>query len=290
MAVTLSTPSAADLPDLVRVLASWQVEARPMQVHPGDIGWAGWRGQAHTASLLRTWHRNEALVAIGFLDGSSLLRLALDPGAVADDALARSLAADLTDPARGVLPAGAVDVEVHRDASLRPTLLQRGWRSGEEWTHLRHDLGDGGETGASSELRVVVVGPELAEQRTAVHRAAFGSEAFTAERWHAVAGGPAYADARCLLGFEGDEPVAAVTVWAAGPGRPGILEPMGVHPDHRGRGFGAAISAAGAAHLRDMGASSATVGTPSANSGAVATYTRAGFRPLARIRDLRRPG
>lgn len=296
MALTLSTPSADDLPGILESIATWQVEGAPMQVHPGDLGWSGWRGQEHTATLLRTWHRDGALVALGFLDGPDLLRLALDPDLIANDPLARSIAADLADPARGVLPAGAADVEVHRDAALRPTLLTQGWRTGEEWTHLRHDLTGLGditdldEANTPSELRVVVAGPELAEQRTAVHRAAFGSEGFTAERWSAVAAGPAYAGARCLLGFHGEVPVAAVTVWSAGPGRPGILEPMGVHPEHRGHGFGAAISAAGAAHLRDLGASSATVGTPSANTGAVATYTGAGFRPFARIRDLRRVG
>jgi ribosomal protein S18 acetylase RimI-like enzyme len=101
-----------------------------------------------------------------------------------------------------------------------------------------------------------------------------------------MAAGSPYADARCLIGYDGaGKAVAAVTVWSAGPGRPGLLEPMGVHREHRGHGYGTAISVAAAAALRELGASSAIVCTPSANAGAVATYESAGFRPLPQRRD-----
>jgi ribosomal protein S18 acetylase RimI-like enzyme len=82
--------------------------------------------------------------------------------------------------------------------------------------------------------------------------------------------------------------VAAVTVWLAGPGKPGLLEPMGVHREHRGRGFGTAIAVAAAAALRELGASSAIVCTPSANAGA--TYKSAGFPERPEIRDRYRDG
>lgn len=72
-----------------------------------------------------------------------------------------------------------------------------------------------------------------------------------------------------------------MTVWSAARGRPGLLEPMGVHEEHRHRGYGRAITLAAAAALRDMGSSSALVCTPSSRTGAVATYRSAGF--------LRRP-
>ena len=77
-------------------------------------------------------------------------------------------------------------------------------------------------------------------------------------------------------------------MWSAGPGRPGLIEPMGVHRDHRGHGYGTAITVAGAAALRDMGSSSATVCTPSANVAGVATYRAAGFRQLPVTPDLTR--
>jgi len=103
-----------------------------------------------------------------------------------------------------------------------------------------------------------------------------------------TAGSP-YADARCLLAYDDqDDAVAAVTVWSAGPGRPGLLEPMGVHRDHRGHGYGRAITVAAAAALRELGSSSAIVNTPSSNVGAVATYASAGFRKLPENRDVYR--
>ncbi|MFD0884376.1 SRPBCC domain-containing protein [Streptosporangium algeriense] len=83
-------------------------------------------------------------------------------------------------------------------------------------------------------------------------------------------------------------PVTALKVGAAGPGKPGLLEPMGAHREHRGRGHGRAITVAAAAALQELGSSSATVLTPSSSTGALATYRSAGFRPSPEIRPLHR--
>ena len=108
-------------------------------------------------------------------------------------------------------------------------------------------------------------------------------------RWHAMSAASPYRRARCLVGYDAnDAAVAVATVWSAGQGRPGLLEPLGVHRDHRGHGHGTAISLAAAAALREMGASSATVCTPSSNVGGVATYTAAGFTALRDVTDFRR--
>jgi len=170
---------------------------------------------------------------------------------------------------------------------LRQLLAEAGWVDDEPWTPLVRDLA---EPVADSGLRIEIVRPEHVAERTAVQRAAFERSTFTDERWHAMASGPAFADARDLLAYDEDGvAVAAATVWSAGPGRPGLLEPVGVHRDHQGRGYGTAITLAAAAALREMGASSATVCTTSANVGAVATYRSGGFRQLPDVADLRRP-
>ena len=86
-----------------------------------------------------------------------------------------------------------------------------------------------------------------------MQRAAFPNSTFSVERWHTMATSSPYQRARCLVAYDSnDAAVAAVTVWSAGQGRPGLLEPLGVHRDHRGHGFGTAISVAAAAALQEL--------------------------------------
>lgn len=126
--------------------------------------------------------------------------------------------------------------------------------------------------------------------RVAVQRAAFRTSRFTVERWRTMAASPAYRNARCLVGYDAEgHAVAATTVWSAGPGRRGLIEPLGAHPAHRGHGHGRAITLAAAAALRDMGASSVGVCTPSTNTGGVAAYVSAGFEKHRDVTDFRRP-
>lgn len=270
----------------MRVLREWQHDGAAVQLHPGDLGWY-WRfGAEATAAAVRTWSRDGRILAVGLLDGADLLRLAIAPRAEHDEELAQQMVADVTRPERGVLPQGRVSIEARCGASFRRLLFDDGWVAGEPWTPLHRDLTEPVE---DCGVRIEVTGPERASVRAAVQRAAFDGSTFTDERWHAMAAGSPYADARCLVAYDDqDTAVAAVTVWSAGPGRPGLLEPMGVHRDHRGHGHGRAITVAAAAALRELGSSSATVCTRSANVGAVATYRSAGFRQLANVPDLRR--
>ena len=287
MAFALQTPTIDELPAAVCALRDWQRDDSPMQLHPGDIGWF-WRfGAEATAAAVRTWNRDGRILAVGLLDGDDLLRMTIAPDARRDEHLAGQLADDIGDPARGVLPAGPVYVEAPQDALLQDVLAQRGWPTDEPWTPLYRDLRDAVE---NSGIRFEVVGPELAEARADIQRASFAKSIFTGERWKVLAAGFAYADARCLLGFDDQGvAVAAITVWSAGEGRPGLIEPMAVHPDHRGHGFGRAITLAGAATLRQLGSSSAIVCTTGSNVGAVATYASAGFEAQAEVHDRMRP-
>jgi ribosomal protein S18 acetylase RimI-like enzyme len=194
--------------------------------------------------------------------------------------------ADLAAEGRGVLPAGKVSVESPDGTRVRELLDGTGWRVGEAWTPLRRDL-----TGAMDEpeLRVDVIEPGQESAFTAVHRSAWGSERFTDESWRAMAAGAPFVEARCLLGYDDQGvAVAGVTVWAAGAGRPGLIEPLGVHAAHRGRGNARAICVAAAAHLRELGSSSALVCTPSSHTSAVATYRSAGFQDLPQRLDRER--
>jgi GNAT superfamily N-acetyltransferase len=278
MAIVLHTPD--DLDQAVGALREWQVDGAPMQLHPGDLGW--YRRFGADTGAVRIWSRDGRVLAVGLLDGPTLLRLTVAPDVRQDPELARRMSEDIVEPARGVLPEGSVSVESPAGLLLKDLLFEAGWTVDEPWTPLRRDLADPVEDPG---VRIEVVGPERVADRVSVQRSAFDRSTFTEEAWLLMAAGVAYADARCLVAYDGDQAVAAVTVWSAGPGRPGLLEPMGVHRDHRGHGYGKAITVAAAAALRDMGSSSALVCTPSSNVGAVATYRSAGFEALPEVRD-----
>jgi ribosomal protein S18 acetylase RimI-like enzyme len=286
MAIVLGKPGVDGLSEAVGVLREWQDDGAPWQLHPGDLGWF-WRfGAEATAAAVRTWSRDGQILAVGLLDGPELLRLTIAPGAQRDEELAQQLVEDMTEPERGVLPEGKVYVEAPMRALVQDLLFENGWNTDEPWTPLRRDL-TGPVRGPGA--RIEVIGPEQAPVWAAVLRASFDGSTFTDERWHAMAAGLPYADARCLVAYDAQgNAVAAVTVWSAGPGKPGLLEPMGVHREHRGHGYGKAITVAAAAALQELGSSSAIVYTPSSNVGAVATYKSAGFQQLPEIRDRRR--
>jgi GNAT superfamily N-acetyltransferase len=286
--IELHTPSVDELRGVVRILREWQDDASPMQLHAGDLGWF-WRfGAEATALATRTWSRGRQVLAVGLLDGPDVLRLTVAPEAQRDEGLARQVVSDVAEPERGVLPPGKVSVETPNGTLVQDALTDAGWNLDEPWTPLRRDLAGPVE---GPDLRIEVIGPEQASAYTAVHRSAFSSARFTDELWHTMAGGLPYADARSLLAYDRQGvAVAGVTVWSAGATRPGLLEPMGVHADHRGCGYGAAICVAGAAELQKLGSSSALVCTPSARTAAVATYKAAGFEPLPERLDRSRGG
>ncbi|MFJ4682720.1 GNAT family N-acetyltransferase [Streptomyces sp. NPDC088789] len=286
MTITMSTLTVDELRSTVRVLAVWQTGDRPAQLHPGDIGWF-WRfGARRTAEAVRTWSRAGEVLAVGLLDGPDVLRLEIAPKAARDGELARQVAEDAAAPERGVLPEGAAYVAAPPGALVRDLLGRHGWEDGDAWTPLRRDLG---EPVPDPGVHIEVVGPEQAPERTAVQRSAFARPTFTDERWHTMAAASPYAAARCLLARDDrGNPVAAVTVWSAGAGRPGLIEPMGVHADHRGHGYGRAIVLGAARALRELGSSSVVVDTPSSLTAAVATYESAGLRRLPEVKDLRR--
>lgn len=280
MSTVVRSPSPAHLDRVVDALRSWQRDDALVQLHPGDLGWAWRHGPDAVARAVRAWEDDGRIVAIGFLDGPTTLRMTVAPEHWTDPDLARVLVADVSDPGTGVLPSGPAAIEVPDGTALREALHAAGWGDGEAWSPLSLDLSE--PVGAhGSTLRVEIVGGADTSGFTAVHRSAWDNGAFTDELWAAMSAGAPFAEASCLLGRDdAGDPVAGITVWSAGPGRPGLIEPLGVHADHRGAGHGTAICVAAAALLRGMGASIAWVCTPSDLGSAVATYRSAGFTAL----------
>ncbi|MFJ5884782.1 GNAT family N-acetyltransferase [Kitasatospora cineracea] len=288
MTIVLGTPAPEGTRRAMDALREWQDDAAPMQLHPGDLGWNHRFGTAETAAAVRTWSRDGRLLAVGMQDSPTVFRMTAAPDAFRDEQLARQLAEDLSRPERGVLPAGRVSVEAPRGLLLHDLLTERGWGPDEPWTPLFRDLAAPVEDPG---VPVEPIDAERAQGFADVLRSAFDTVRPSAAYWHALSAEPTYhRDARCLGVFDPRGNAAAVvTVWSAGPGRPGLVEPMGVHADHRGRGLGRAITLAGAAALRELGASSVRVCTPSSNTGGVATYRAAGFTAQPEIADRTRP-
>lgn len=292
MTTVLGTPTVDRLPEVDAALRAWQLPGAPLQLHPGDLGWFQRFGSRATAAAVRTWRRDDRLAAVGLLDGSTLLRVALAPDLLEDVAFARVVADDASRPERGVLPAGEAAVEAPPGSALHDVLGERGWALDEPWTLLRRDLTEPVEEPAG---RVEVVAPEDGAVWTGVNRSAFGGTAPTGDeagqRWRAMLEGSAAAHA-CFLVLRDEDAVAvaAAGAWSAGPGRDGVLEPVGTHRDHRGRGHGRAVALAAAATLRELGCAGAVVATESANEAAVATYVSAGFAVVGERRDRCRDG
>ncbi len=293
VSIAVRIPTVDDLERVAVVLGGWQRDEGSLQLHPGDLGWYSRKGAAATASALRIWSAGNRILAVGLLDGPQLLRMAVDPEHARSGQLARQLMTDVDDPQAGVLDTGHATIETRGAERFSGLLVEHGWQLDELWTPLRRDLSN---PVPATDVRVEIIGSSEAEAFVEVHSSAFRDTPLTREErsayssgWRTMTTGPFRASARTLAAFDDHgEAVAVVTVWSAGPGRPGLVEPMGVHRHHRGRGYGTAITVAAASALREMGASSAVVGAESSNLGAVATYLAAGFTAGQQVADLRR--
>lgn len=297
--VSYAIPTATQLSSLARRLSMWQADPWVGHLHPGDLGWHSSVGVDQMTRDLRVWERNGVPVAIGMLDGSDVLRLAVDPKVTQDHALAERIAADLNRPGTDLFTGTEAVVEARGAVALRRALISAAWVEDEPWTPMTLALDSTLDLGRldHTHLRVVNVGSEAAGDWTGVHWSSFKGTPFDEEsrarfvdRWTQIMTGPFADNAHSLIGYDATgSPVAITTVWTAGPGRPGLVEPMGVHRVHHGRGYGVAITLAGARALREHGASSAVVVAENSNPAAIGTYRSAGFVTDGPITDLKRP-
>lgn len=293
MAITVERASSATMDDLAVAVASWQENGTAVQVHPGDFGWNCSFGIRGLVDSLRVWRQDGYLVAAGMVDDEAgLLRMAISPSAGEDQSFAERFVDDLSDPARGVLPAERGLVEVRCGDAVRNALSRAGWRPDEPWTPLVRDLSVSVEHCGLRIERIDAqhIRDDVVRDRIAVHRESFANSTFSLDRWQAMAASPFYRNARCLVAYDPQgHAVAATTVWSAGVGRPGLIEPLGAHSGYRGRGYGRAITRAAAAELQSMGAASVGVCTPASNVAGIAAYVSGGFTRLEPMTDFRRP-
>jgi GNAT superfamily N-acetyltransferase len=267
----------------IAALADWAPRNGPAtSLHAGDVGWFLRLDDADLDGRLILARDGRDIVAVAIVE-PGLLRPTLRPDCLDDIDLATAL---------GELAESVSGAEVFCDAptqsALRAWLAGRGWDvDPDPWALLYRPL-----TAADADVSLSLAAPVGSEDdiadRVAVQFNAFERSTFTVQRWRQMAAGPAYRRDLDLLRRDDDgTPVAGATAWLAGPGRVGILEPVGTHRDHVGRGHGRAVTEAAIAALATAGASGVTVQTPLSNPAAVHTYQRCGLRIIDHLRTLR---
>lgn len=288
MTVTVETPTLNDLAEVVATLGEWQHSSGPVQLHPGDLGWFSLRGAAVLASRLRVWRRNEAMIALGLLDEPDLLRMAIAPEIDADRSIAARIVTDLDSSAAGVLPPGSVAVEARAGEALGERLRHHGWQQADPWVPLRELTEEMPDAAAELGLSVEVVDDANAADWFAVHASAFDGAGGV--YWEPLRHSIPFQHGELLLARDGTgAAVGCIGLWSAGPDRPGLIEPLGVHQDHRRRGYGRALNLAAARTLRSWGASEVTVCAPTSEIGTVQAYIASGFVAEAEVCDFVRP-
>ena len=281
----------ADLAGLVDAVASWEPPGGHVAgLHAGDVGWhlrqpdgPGFDGTVHG-----WWSAEGVLVAAAIIEGA-VARPRVAPNRLDDAEICRAVA-DTVD----AIAADEAWTDAQPGSLLRTQLVARGWTlDPDPWLALhrdlqRRDLRVDGADDAVAGVASTSSGPDVAE-RVAVQRAAFDGSSFTVDAWTRMAAGPGFdPDLDLLARAEDGTPVAAGTAWLAGPGRPGILEPVGTSRAHRGAGHGRRVVRALAAALASKGASGVSVCTPATNTAAVALYASAGLRPVETVQALTR--
>lgn len=263
---------------MVEALAAWQpVDGCGGALHPGDVGWfLRFEDEVVERSLWAWRDPDDRVVAVGLFDDPSVLRTAVAPPLLSDPVLARSM----SEHADARLAEGAAYLDAPAEALLRSLLVADGWALDEDaWVLLYRGLG--GQDAAVVAPGVAPVAGN-ARERVDVQRAAFAGSTFTLDRWRLMAAGPGY-DGRLDLVARDEDGVAVAggTAWSAGPGRCGLLEPVGARRDRSRQGHGRRVVSAACAALARLGACGVAVWTPKSNVAALGLYRSAGLRPLS---------
>lgn len=273
--------------EVIEALSGWQPRfGCSSGLHPGDVGWRLREPAAQFARLLSVWRDPAStIVAVALLDEPRRLRVAVAPDREADHVLASTLAAALGE----LLPPGEAFVDLPSGPPLVAVrLVADGYEAEPDLEPLLYRALGSGDAGLPPDVRPVRDDAE-ASARVDVQHSAFAGSTFTMEKWRRMASYPGYHRSLDLVAWTPQGvAAAAATAWSAGPGRCGLLEPVGTHPDHRRAGFGHRVIAGACSALAQLGASGVAVHTPASNTAAVAAYRACGFRTLAWTAALRR--
>jgi GNAT superfamily N-acetyltransferase len=275
--------------------AVWRVDGPRALPHVGDLTWGLYQHEPVLAwpKTIAIFERDGVAVAFGIVWLPQTLQCGVHPEHRVDE---------VYDALLGWFPGvagddleGGLDVQLlESDAALRAALERHGYAPNLEAPVFDHRV--------RSLLRPVekpglpagyvlrhVTGEEDLERRVEVHRAAWAPSKFTLPAYRALRGLPPYRTDLDLVVEAPDGSFASYAlVWLDDENGVGELEPVGTHPAHRRLGLGRAVCLEACSRLRALGADTAVVYSV-ADSPAARLYEAAGFDPVDRQIELRRP-
>ena len=278
----------ADLRALLGTMAtSWRI-ARPLvNVTAGGIEWwfACSRSGIDWRERVRLWELGGEVVAWGMFEPPSELGYHLRADLPTDGR--RAIVAEMLEwCAERAAPSSVLLHVLDADEALCNDLRALGLTPSEEPAFSQFHTTLEGEPAApvlppGYRIRPLRGEDEL-EARVEVHRAAFAPSRMTVEKYRDLLGMVHYAFDRDLVVEAPDGSLAAFTmVWWDPEARVGEFEPVGTHPDHRGKGLAKAVNLAGLRLLRGLGALDAVVFSRTTNAVSEALYASAGFRRMS---------
>ncbi|UQA58953.1 GNAT family N-acetyltransferase [Polyangium aurulentum] len=282
----------ADLHALLgTITASWRFTRPLVNVTPGGVEW--WFAVARSGidwrERIRLWELDGEVVAWAFFEPPNELgnHLRVDLPADGRRAIVAEMLEWVAERALGQSePPSSVFLHVlDADHALCDDLRALGLTPSEAsaFSHFHTTLG--AEPAAPvlpPGYRIRPVREDELAARVDLHRAAFTPSRMTVEKYRQLVTMPHYAFARDLVVEAPDGSLAAFTmVWWDPEARVGEFEPVGTHPDHRGKGLARAVNLAGLHLLRGLGALDVLVFSRTENAASEALYPSVGFQRLS---------
>lgn len=139
-------------------------------------------------------------------------------------------------------------------------------------------------------LRPVRAEPPDLSARVELHRAVWQPSRFTLEAYLNLRAAPSYRPELDVVAETAGGRLAAYALgWFDARTKTGEFEPVGTHPDFRGRGLAGAVLAEVMRRFQALGARRAIVSTSADNAAAVRLYQSAGFQVDGEYLELRSP-
>jgi GNAT superfamily N-acetyltransferase len=279
-----------DLPALLTFASEATRLRAPLRAawHPGDIVWGLKPAFGAAADLYAVSVEDQVAAALWF-EGPGDLRLEVLPDH-------EYRVAELVGWAEGRTRAANLDLTVfdgdrRRQHALAGLGFERRGPEGVQFDLTLASMREGPSPPPGLRLRDGVgIDPDA---RSASHRDAWNAldhiglpsarSGFTTDVYRSLLDAPVYDPwLDIVLQAPNGRLVANCIVWADPASGVGVVEPVGTHPDFRGRGLAGVVIAEGLRRLRALGLSTARIGTAHFNAPAIAAYAAMGFDQVDR--------